>query len=196
MTRIAALAVVLAAAPAFAQNLELTPLASFTTAVGLDQTAIGVQDLTIGRGFTWGGQATYFVSPHWGLEGLWMYESTGLSMTTRAASADVFRMTTHQLHGNVVYQFGSDEVAWRPFVFGGAGATFFSAAGLDSESKPSWNVGGGLKWLLQRHVGLKVQARYKPVILNDSSSEVCDPFGFCQGSLKRFELAGGAAFRF
>jgi hypothetical protein len=111
MTRIAALAVVLAASPAFAQNLELTPLASFTTAAGIDQTAIGVQDLTIGRAFTWGGQATYFVSPHWGLEGLWMYESSPLSMTTPSATADLFTMTTHQVHGNLVTN--SVVMKWR-----------------------------------------------------------------------------------
>ena len=60
----------------------------------------------------------------------------------------------------------------------------------------SWTVGGGLKWFLQEHVGLKGQARYKPTELNDTSSNVCSPFGFCQGSLKNLEFAGGVVFRF
>jgi len=32
--------------------------------------------------------------------------------------------------------------------------------------------------------------------LNDASSDFCDPFGFCQGSLKQFEILGGVVLRF
>jgi hypothetical protein len=57
-------------------------------------------------------------------------------------------------------------------------------------------VGGGLKWFVQEHVGLKGQARYTPTQLHDTSSSVCDPFDFCQGSLKHLEFGGGVVFRF
>jgi hypothetical protein len=62
--------------------------------------------------------------------------------------------------------------------------------------KVSWTVGGGLKWFVQEHVGLKGHARYKPTELHDAESSVSDPFGFCQRSLKSLEFAGGAVFRF
>jgi hypothetical protein len=32
--------------------------------------------------------------------------------------------------------------------------------------------------------------------LNESSSNMCDPFGFCQESLQQFEFAGGLVLRF
>jgi hypothetical protein len=76
------------------------------------------------------------------------------------------------------------------------GATSFSAADLEDETKASWTVGGGLKWFVQRHVGFTAHARDKPTELRDTSSEVCDPFGFCQGTLKHLDVAAGAIVRF
>ena len=190
------LAFLVVATPVWAQHLEVTPLASYTTPAAIDRTAAGVEELTMDRGFTWGGQATYFFSTHVGLEALWMHQSTALSMSTTSGIGEVFSMETNQIHGNVVYQFRNDEATFRPFVFGGIGATIFSAPDLEREAKASWTVGGGLKWFLQQHVGLKAQARYNPTELSDSSSSICGPFGFCQGALKHLELAGGAIFRF
>jgi hypothetical protein len=196
MKRALILALLAASSPAAAQHLEFTPLVSYTTPASIDQTAAGVDEMYVGRGISWGGQATYFVSDHLGLEVLWMYQSTSLLMSTASATADVFDMTTNQLHGNVVYQFGQTGASMRPFIFGGLGATFLDDPDLDGETKPSWTVGGGLKWFLHEHVGLKVQGRYKPTALRDASSDFCSPFGFCQGLLNHFEVAGGTVFRF
>ena len=196
MKALVTLVLLAVAAPAWARQIEISPLASYTTAAELDQTALNVEDLTISRGFTWGAQGTYFVSTHVGFEVLWAYQSTALSMSTRAGDGSLFSMETNQVHGNVVYQFRDSVASLRPFVFGGVGTTIFSAPDLDTESKVSWTVGGGLKWFVQEHVGLKGQARYKPTELHDTSSSVCDPFGFCQGSLKHLEFAGGVVFRF
>jgi hypothetical protein len=41
-----------------------------------------------------------------------------------------------------------------------------------------------------------LQAKYAPTYLNDSGSDFCDPFGFCQSWLSQFELAAGVLFRF
>ena len=196
MKTIVTLALVFAASPAWARQIEITPLASFTTAAEIDQTAVNVDDLSIGRGFTWGAQGTYFVSTHLGFEVLWAYQSTVLSMSTRSGDGALFSMETNQVHGNVVYQFRDRVASLRPFIFGGVGTTIFSAPDLERESKASWTLGGGLKWFVQEHVGLKGQARYKPTELQDSAASVCDPFGFCQGSLKHLEFAGGVVFRF
>ena len=43
---------------------------------------------------------------------------------------------------------------------------------------------------------MRAQARYVPTMLNDESSDFCDPFGFCQWSLQKFELMGGVVIRF
>jgi outer membrane protein W len=190
------LAFLLAAAPAFAQQFEITPLVGVTSSASIDRTAAGIQELTVDRSISWGSQVGYFFSTHVGLEALWTYQSTALSMSAVSGRAEVMTMTTEQAHGTLVYQFGSAERTARPFVFAGLGGTFFRSPGLESETKASWTVGAGLKWFLRRKVGVAMRGRYKPTMLDDAGSSACHPFGFCQNSLNRFELAAGAVFRF
>jgi opacity protein-like surface antigen len=155
-----------------------------------------VDDLAIDGGPAWGAQATWFVSPHVGVEGLWTSRSTSMSMSTTAVTTDLFSMTTHQFLANIVYQFRQAETNVRPFVFGGVGATVLDGTDLASETKAAWTVGGGVKWFPQRHVGVKTQARYTPTVLSDTSSTTCDPFGYCQGLLNQLEIAAGVVLRF
>ena len=84
---------------------------------------------------------------------------------------------------------------WQPFVFGGLGATFFTADTVESETKFSLDVGGGVKFFLSRMIGARAHASYKPTFLNDSS-DFCDPFGFCQGVLHQIELSAAVVLRF
>lgn len=190
------LAVLLAAWPTFAQPFEITPLVSVTSSASIDRTAVGIQELTVDRSISWGSQVGYFFSTHVGLEALWTYQSTALSLSAASGRAEVMTMTTEQAHGTLVYQFGSAGRTARPFVFAGFGGTFFRSPGLESETKASWTVGAGLKWFLQRTLGVEIRGRYKPTLLDDAASSTCHPFGFCQSSLNRYELAGGVIFRF
>jgi opacity protein-like surface antigen len=103
----------------------------------------------------------------------------------------------HQLHGNAVYHFGDAGARLRPFAFAGLGATFFSAADLESETKFSFGLGAGVKYFRWESIGLRAHFRYKPTMLNDEdAADFCDPFGFCQGTLSQVEFAGGAIVRF
>jgi hypothetical protein len=117
-------------------------------------------------------------------------------MTTPAGTAEAFEMTIYQAYGNVVYQLGSAESRLRPFVFGGVGATFFSATDLEDETKPSWNVGGGVKWFPHLRAGIEGRFRYKPTVLEGSDAETCGPFGFCQSALQQFDVGVSAILRF
>ncbi len=186
------------ASPAAAQSIEITPLLplGYTTHSAIDSKAAGVQQLEVSGGLTWGGQGAYFFSDRVGIEALWMQQETGVTMTTSGGSARLFDMTVGQLHGNIVYQFLARDAFIRPFVFGGLGATFFRANELASETKLSWTIGAGAKWFPMPRVGARVHLRYSPARLNDSSSSLCDPFGFCQDTLQRVEFAGGVVLRF
>jgi opacity protein-like surface antigen len=196
MKRLAALAFLLAASPALAQRTELALLAGYTSAGSIDKTAVGIQSLEVGGGFTWGLQAGRFFSRHVGAEVSWARQESQLVISTSSGSTELFDVKVGQLHGNVVYQLGAEEAPLKPFLFAGLGATFFSAPDLDGETKLSWGVGAGLKWFPRKSVGARLQARYNPTQLNDESSDFCDPFGFCQGSLQQFEVMGGVVFRF
>jgi outer membrane protein W len=199
MTRVAACAivVVLLALPARAQSWEVSGVVAHTPSAGLDRQAEELSGLDIAGGFTWGVQGARWFTPNWGAEVLWTQQSSALRLETGGGSADLFTMTVGQLHGNVVRQFGAVDSRLRPFVFAGVGATFFSADDLQSETKLSLGLGGGVKYFPWKAIGVRGHFRYKPTMLNDEDAgDFCDPFGFCQGALQQIELAVGAIFRF
>ena len=186
----------LLAAPAFAQQNEAALLAGYTTAGGIDMKARGIDTLEIAGSFTWGLALTRFFTRHLGAEVSWTRQDGSLVLGTADGSADLFDVDMSLLHGSVVYRFGGEDARIEPFVLAGLGATFLGGPDLDGETKLSWNVGAGARWRLGERMGARVQARYVPTRLNDSSSDFCDPFGFCQGTLHQFEFTGGVTFRF
>lgn len=199
LTSVAASATLLVflAAPLGAQSWEVSGLAGYTPSSALERHAPELNQLTITGGFTWGVQAARFFAPRWGAEVLWTQQSSALRIGTAAGSADLFTMTAGQLQGDVVYRFSGADTRVRPFVFAGLGTTFFSADDVPSETKLSLGFGGGVNYFFSRTVGVRGHVRYKPAMLNDTSSaDFCDPFGFCQGTLQQVEFATGAVVRF
>jgi opacity protein-like surface antigen len=199
MTRALIIAACLLAAPsAWAQRIEVAPLtiAGYRTAAPIDEQAAGVNDLEIQSSFSWGAQGTYLFANGTGAEVWWRRQRTGVSLTAGTNSVTLFYMNTNDLDANVIYQFGPNGVALRPFVSGGVGVTFLSADGLDDETKFAWNVGAGLKWFFLRNFGARIDGRYRATRLNTSPSDYCAPFAFCQSSLKAFNLGGGLEIRF
>jgi opacity protein-like surface antigen len=194
-----AMAVVLLAlsAPGWAQSWEVSAVAAHTPSAGLDRQAPELSGLDIRGGFTWGVGVARSFSPHWSAEVSWTRQSSALRLETGSGSADLFAMKVGQLHGNAVLQFGAADSRLRPFVFAGLGATFLSGDDLQSETKLSLGLGGGVKYFPWKAVGVRGHFRYKPTLLNDEDAgRFCDPFGFCQGALQQIEFAVGAIVRF
>jgi opacity protein-like surface antigen len=190
------LALLLVAAPASAQRFEAAGLFGYTTSGSLEPVASELEGYEIGGGFTWQGQFDYFFSPHLGVEASWAQREGELTLSTSSGTGELFEIDMRQLLGSVVYQWGTEEAKVRPFVLGGLGATFFESDDVPSETKLAWAVGGGAKLFFHRRLGLKLQAKFNPTLLNDESSDFCDPFGFCADSVSSFELLSGVFFRF
>ena len=198
MSRLIAFALLLVAAPAAAQRIEVTPLASagYSTAASIDKKTTGVQDLDVVGGFTWGAQGAWFFSDHVGVEVLWTRQSTNVTLTTATGSARLLDMNVDQVLGNLVYQWGTRATPFRPFVFAGIGSAFLSADDYETDRSQAWTVGAGLKWFPMTRIGARAHVRYKPTHVNDSASSFCAPFGFCQSTLQQMEFAGGLVLRF
>jgi outer membrane protein W len=193
----AAVAVLIAPPQARAQSWEASGLFGFTPSAAIDERASELSDADIRGEITWGLQGARFFTSSLGAEVLWTQQSSALEVGTTDGKADLFTMTVRQLHGNVVYRLGRAGAKWQPFVFGGLGATFLTSDTVESETKFSLDVGGGVKFFLSRLVGARAHVRYKPTFLNDSSSGTfCDPFGFCQGVLQQIEFTAAAVVRF
>ena len=131
------------------------------------------------------------------MEASWA-QTRGRSHTSRPrpGAESSSKSTRAQVFGSVVYQWGAPESKFRPFVLGGLGATLFEADDIPGETKLAWAVGAGAKLFFHRKLGIKLQAKFNPTLLNDESSDFCDPFGFCAGSVSSFELLSGVVFRF
>ena len=196
MKRLLPLLAFLCAAPALPQGFELTALGGYTTPGGLTHDSRTVEDLNLAGSSTWGVTAGWFFSPRIGVEASWARVGSGVELTSAGATQEMFDVTIDQLQGSFVYQFGSAESRWRPFLTAGAGAAILNSSDIESESKLSFNLGAGVKWLPWTRFGARLQARYTPTYLHDASSDFCDPFGFCQNWLHQFELTGGVVFRF
>ena len=193
----ATVAVLLAPSAARAQSWEASGVFGFTPSVALDERASELSDVDIRGGFTWGLQGARFFTPRLGAEVLWTQQDSALEIGNADGKADLFTMTVRQLEGNVVYRLGRAGAKWEPFVFGGLGATFFGADTVESETKFSLDVGGGVKYFPWRSIGARAHVRYKPTFLNDTSSgRFCDPFGFCQAVLQQMDFSAGVVVRF
>jgi opacity protein-like surface antigen len=186
----------LAAAPAFSQGLEVTAFAGYTTSGGLEHDTRVLEDLKLAGSSTFGASLGWFFSPRLGVEASWARVGSGVELSTAEATQEMFDVTIDQLQGSLVYLFGGEDSRFRPFVTAGAGAAFFSSPDLDSETKLSFGLGGGLRWQPSKRLGARLQARYTPTYLNGGGSDFCDPFGFCQDWVHQFELTGGVVVRF
>lgn len=180
------------------QKWEASAFAGYTPSADIDRRAPELNQLDVRGGFTWGLQAARRLTTHWGAEALWTQQRSALEGgATGSGPFDFFSMTVRQLQGHVRYEFGAGDAALRPFVFGGVGATFFSATNLQSETKLSLDYGAGLNYFAWRSVGMRAHVRFKPTALHDKSAgDVCDPFGFCQSWLSTVEFAVGAVVHF
>jgi hypothetical protein len=196
MRRTLTLLILLVAPPAFSQGFEAALVAGYTTAGSLPHEAAGISKLEYAGSFTWGASAGYFFSPRFGIEGSWARQQSAVVIGTAQGSAEMFAVHVDQLQGSFVYQLGGGQARIRPFVAAGLGAAIFGAPELEGETKLSFGVAAGVKWLPTQRAGVRLQARYTPIHLNDSSSDFCDPFGFCQGWLHQLELTGGVVVRF
>jgi hypothetical protein len=184
-----------ASSMAYAERFETALVAGYTTAGGLEPKALGITDLRLAGGFTWGATATYFVAPRWGIEGSWTRQQSALEIGTADGDARMFDVDVDRFYGSLVWQLAQASPI-RPFVAGGLGASVFRAANLQDETKLSFSVASGVRWMPAPRAGARLQVRYAPTLLGDSGSGYCDPFGFCQDWLHQVEITGGVVVRF
>jgi hypothetical protein len=190
---VVALGLLFACQEAQAQSWEASAFVGYTPGVDIDLQASELNQLDVRGAFTWGVQGRLLTLGRRFVDAA----KSALEGGPPSGAFDFFTMTVRPLQGNVFYEFGAREAKVRPFVSGGIGATFFSAADLQSETKLSFHGGGGLNYFAWRNIGMRVHARFKPTLLDDTSAgDFCDPFGFCQSWLSQFEFGAGAVVRF
>jgi hypothetical protein len=106
----------------------------------------------------------------------------------------ITRTAVYNYMGNVVYNWGDEDSALRPFVFGGLGATHYAFGDVllpqpfdlqrfridDSETRFASTFGGGVKFYFTRYVGAKFAVRVTPTYITSTpGGAYCDPYYGC-----------------
>jgi opacity protein-like surface antigen len=186
-------------------RFELQPFVGYKFGGGTDvgPNALGLNRINIDSSIAYGVTATFNPSEHTGVEFLWNRQPTNASGSLLGGGTYPIKIgtTLDQFHGNFLYSFAGHESRVEPFVLFGLGATDMHGAG-SSTTKFSWAVGGGVKYFVSRHIGLRLQARYAPTYLYSTSGGVwCNWWGYCwvipnDHFLNQGDVTGGVILRF
>jgi opacity protein-like surface antigen len=141
-----------------------------------------VDYLPISSSVNWGFNAGVGLAPNLFGEFMWNRQQTTLSahdVLTNVTVPLTNRAHLDMWQGSLLYEF-STRSKLRPFVVAGIGFTHFDSYGILSFSNRfSYNLGGGVKYLLAPQVALRGELRWSPSRTTTSSAVFCDPFLGC-----------------
>ena len=124
------------------------------------------------------------------------------------ANLIAFNLKIDQIHVNFLHHYLVSDPRAKPYIMAGLGATTFYAnrnGQSGSNSEFSFAIGGGIKYFLTNHFGLRGEARWSPTMMLPSDSSFWCTVGgagaTCVADLKidlqqQLDLTGGIVFRF
>ncbi|HEY2118188.1 MAG TPA: outer membrane beta-barrel protein [Candidatus Acidoferrum sp.] len=173
---------VLAAPTAWAQKgIEVTPFFGGQINGGVDLSTARYNRIEVQNGLNYGVSASYAINKYTAVEFMWNHNKADTLAQPTGGGADlkVFSLTSNQYLGDVVVHFKDPESRLRPFVLLGAGATNLAPdrSQVNSITRFAWVFGGGVKYDLSKHLGVRLQAKWSPTYINTVTTGVwCDPF--------------------
>lgn len=174
---------------------------------GIDFSTTRFSRLEVQNGANYGVIVGYLLGEHGGAEFQWNQNKADANGQTRsgAPSTKLFELKQNQYMGNFVFHFKPREAKARPYFLVGLGANSLTAdrSGVEGTTKFSWALGGGIKYNIGQHFGIRTQIRYSPTYITSTDSGYwCDPFwGGCWVAsdnhyLNNVDFTGGITIRF
>lgn len=220
---LAVAAFLLAAVSTNAQGrFEVTPFVGYETSGSYPLNVLSstsgplalVDRLRVNDALSYGSFLGYNLSENFQLEFMWDRNNTSYSahdITTqeyyKAYDSDI-----DQFQFGGLYTFRGSEHRLRPYFAASLGFTHDSNGSVTTPGSPTvgttpnrtafaYSIGGGLKYYLNRHVGLRGDVRFLPTYGSSSNGEYCDPLFGCytarvRNYLDRGNFVGGLIFRF
>ena len=169
----------LAAIPARAQSkFEITPFVGWESSGSYPVTSTSgtIDQLRINSSASFGGFFDYNLSENFQPEFFWARNNTSYSahdiLTSSWASA--WHTDNDQFQFGAIYMFRNSEVKLRPYFGTGLGFSHeFNSNGEPDRTAFSWNIGGGVKYMVSSHIGFRGDVRYLPTYGSSSIGEVC-----------------------
>lgn len=192
-----------AAVPVRAQNkFEVTPFVGWESSGSYPVTSAdgSIDQLRLNSSFAFGGFVDYSLSENFQPEFIWDRNNTSYSAHDVLTNSyfQAYHTQNNQFQFGAIYMFRSSEQKLRPYVGAGLGFTHESnSLGNPDRTAFSWNIGGGVKYMVSQHFGFRGDVRYIPTY--GSNSVAFDPFFgpyTTHNYLNRANLAAGFIIKF
>lgn len=193
-------------------RFEVTPFAGYETTgsypinvfSSVSNLTVPVNRLRVNDAVSYGTFLGFNVTENAQLEFLWDRNNTSYSgrnvLTNQYFKAYNSDIDQYQFGG--LYMLRNSEHRLRPYVAASLGFTHDSNSnGTPDRTEFSYSVGGGVKYFVNRHFGLRFDARFMPTYGSSSRETYCDSFFGCYNAkvsnfLNRGNFVGGLIFHF
>jgi len=174
---------VLAVPEAWAQKFEIAPFAGYRTGGSFNAEAEERTKITVDGGAAYGFSAGVGLDESWQIEFIWSRSETEMAERPPDFASPAIKLydaNVDMYHVNLLWQYGLAQDRFRPFAFGGLGATHFKPEeGFSSETRFSLGFGGGIKLFISDNLGVRVQGRLIPTLMQADSEIYCRPHRPC-----------------
>lgn len=177
------------------------PVSTFASSGG---NAVPVNQLRVNDSLAFGTFVDYSLTENFQAEFMWNRNNTSYSAHDVLTQSyfKAFDSTIDQFQFGGLYMFLGSEHKVRPYAAASVGFTHDSNSnGTPNRTEFSWSVGGGVKYFIGRHFGLRGDLRYLPTYGSSSPGVYCDPFFGCysvtlHNYLNRGSFVGGIIIKF
>jgi opacity protein-like surface antigen len=199
---------IVAAPTAWAQRgIEVTPFIGGQINGGLDLSTPLYNRIDVQNGLNFGVGVGYLIGNYGSVEFMWNHNQAETVAQSVGGGADrkVFNLNTNQYLGAYLLHFKDRESRLRPFILLGLGVSNLGPdrRNVNSITRFAWAFGGGAKYNLSKHLGVRVQAKWSPTYIGSTTEGFwCDPFwAGCwaigkSNFLQEFDASAGLTFRF
>jgi len=192
-------------------KFEVSPFAGYETSgsypVSLSSSGTIVNPidrLRANEATSYGTFLDYNLSENFQAEFMWDRNNTSYSARIAGTTSyfKAYNSDIDQFQFGAAYTFLDSSHRFRPYVAMSVGFTHDSnSGGNPNRTEFGYSLGGGVKYYLGRHFGLRGDMRYMPTYGSSSYGVYCDPFGFCYNTkvanfLNRGNFVGGLIFKF
>jgi len=163
------------------RGIEVTPFIGGQVNRGVDLSTLLFKRLDVQNGLNYGVIVGYPVNNIANVEFMWNHNQADALGQPASGGPDqkLFLLKTNQYLGDVLLHFKNRENRLRPFVLFGAGVSNLAAdrSHVGSITRFAWVFGGGIKYTLGEHLGVRLQGKWSPTYINTITTGVwCDPF--------------------
>lgn len=196
----------LAAVPTQAQSRwELDPFVGYESSGSYPVTTTTgtIDQLRLNGSYAYGAFVDYSLTENFQPEFIWNHNNTSYSAHDVLSNTyfNAYHSDVNQFQFGGLYMFRSSEVKLRPYAAASVGFTHeANSNGTPDRTAFGWSIGGGVKYELSRHFGLRGDIRYMPTYGSSSLGTYCDPFFGCYPAtvhnyLNRADMVVGIVFK-